>query len=245
MAATAARALFRWAADKEIVDDWRLERAIVAVKVKRRKRRPIPREDLEKIIAWFGPRRDHMTLIDLRDRAMFFYMLVTAARLGELLQAMRKDYIAPIVIQKGGSEKTLNTSPTVLDMVQDYLRARRDDSPFLWVKHGNNITVAGQRLMPSGVREACTRIALDLQIARFSPHRIRHSSASFLANMGKSPAAIAALLGHADLDTVYEYIEIDTPMLQDLTDTMDALIRPPARPLLRAPRRSWTDYRGR
>ena len=78
-----------------------------------------------------------------------------------------------------------------------------------------------------------------------SPHRIRHSTASYLANKGKSPAAIAALLGHADLDTVYEYIEIDAPMLKDLTDTMDDFIRPPARPLPRATRRDWSDYVGR
>ncbi len=99
MAGTAARALFHWAADRDMVD-WRLERSIVSVKVKRKKRRPIPRADLDKIIAWLGPRRPHMSLIDLRDRAMFFYMFVTAARLGELLQAMRRDFIAPIAAAK-------------------------------------------------------------------------------------------------------------------------------------------------
>lgn len=243
-ASSAARALIRWAADRDIID-WRLERAIVSVKVKKRKRRPIPAEDLAKIIRWLGPRRPHMELVQLRDRAMFFYYLVTAARVSEALQALRKDYIAPVIIQKGGGEKTLRTTPSVLDMINDYLSRRHDDSPWLFVKHGNNISATGERLEPSGVREACKRIALQLQIPYFSPHRIRHTSASYLANKGESPAAIAALLGHANLDTVYEYIEIDEPMLRQLSSKLEQLIKPEPRALPRASRRSWSDYVGR
>jgi integrase len=76
---------------------------------------------------------------------------------------VRADYVAPVVIQKGGSEKQLHT----------------------------------------------TISALELQIPYFTPHNIRHTSASYMANKDVSPAVVASWLGHANLDTVMEYIEID------------------------------------
>ena len=240
-ASSIARSLLRWAAEREIVD-WRLERAIAPVRVKRTKRRPIPGRDLARILAYLGPRRPHMTLVELRDRALFVYLLVTGARVSEALQAKRGDYVAPIVIQKGGSEKTLRTSPTALDMVIDYLRARRDDSPWLWIKHGNNINAAGARLESSGVREAWIRLAIDLQIKRFTTHQVRHSCATVLANAGVSPAAIADHLGHADLKTVMQYIEVEEPLRLVVTNTLEQLVKPAPRPLPRASR-GWGDYR--
>jgi site-specific recombinase XerD len=241
-ASSIARALLRWAADREIID-WRLERAIVPVKVKRTKRRPIPREDLAKILAYILPRRPHMSLVELRDRALFVYLLVTGARVTEALQAKRTDYIAPIVIQKGGGEKQLRTTSTALALIHDYLRARHDDSLWLWIKHGNNINAAGDRLESSGVREAWIRLALKLQIPQFTTHQVRHSTATVLANANVSPAAIADHLGHADLRTVMQYIEVEEPLRLEIDNVLEGVIRQPRPPLPPAPRRSWRDYR--
>ncbi len=243
-ASSIARGLLRWAAEREIID-WRLERAVVPVNVKRRKVRPIPREDLARIIRYLVPMRPHMTLVELRDRALTIYILVTGARVSEALQAKRTDYVMPIVIQKGGGEKTLRPTSTALDLVHDYLRARRDDWPWLWIQHGNNINAAGARLESSGVREALIRLALRLQIKPFTTHQLRHSYATVLGNAGISPAAIADGLGHADLRTVMEYLEVQEPLQLQVVETMEQLVKQPRRPLPPAPRRSWTDYRGR
>lgn len=243
-ASTAVRKLLRYAAELDMVD-WRLEKALVSVRIKREKRRhPIPRADLDKILRWVWWEPRHMSLIDYRDRALFVYLLVTAARVGEALQARRQDYVMPVVIQKGGGEKTLHTTVSALDLIQRYLRARRrDDSPWLWIKHGNNISAEGDRLNESGVREMCRRIALDLQIAYFTPHMIRHTSASYAANKHESPAVIASWLGHANLDTVMDYIEIDEASLAQLGKTIEQLVRPPAPRPLPPASRSWRDYR--
>jgi len=243
-ASTAVRKLLNWAADRDMVD-WRLERALVSVKIKRRKKRhPIPRPDLLRIIewAWWEPRR--MSIIDLRDRALFMYLLVTALRVSEVVQVLRSDFVAPIVVQKGGDEVTGHTSPSALDLVQRYLAARKhDDSPWLWIKHGNNINAEGERLSDSGVREMCTRIALELQIAKFSPHRIRHSSASYMANKGVSAPIVATWLHHANLDTVMDYIEIDDETLLQVSETMEKLVRRPSPRPLPPASRGWRDYR--
>lgn len=241
-ASSIARGLLRWAAEREIVD-WRLERAVVPVNVKRRKVHPVPPADLAKVIRYLVPLRPHMTIVELRDRAMTIYILVTGARVSEALQALRTDYTLPVVIQKGGGEKTLRPTATALDLVHDYLRARRDDWPWLWVQHGNNINAAGARLKSSGVREALIRLALRLQIKPFTTHQLRHSYATVLGNAGISPAAIADGLGHADLRTLMEYLEVQEPLQLQVVETMEQLVKQPRRPLPPAPRRSWTDYR--
>ncbi len=241
-ASSIARGLLRWAAEREIVD-WRLERAVVPVNVKRRKVHPVPPADLAKVIRYLVPLRPHMTIVELRDRAMTIYILVTGARVSEALQAMRTDYTLPVVIQKGGGEKTLRPTATALDLVHDYLRARRDDWPWLWVQHGNNINAAGGRLKSSGVREALIRLALRLQIKPFTTHQLRHSYATTLGNAGISPAAIADGLGHADLRTLMEYLEVQEPLQLQVVETMEQLVKQPRIPLPPAPRRSWRDYR--
>jgi len=243
-ASSIARGLLRFAAEREWID-WRLERAVVPVRVKKRKVPPIPMADLQAILRYLVPRRPHITLVELRDRALFVYLLVTGARVTEALQAKRTDYSLPTIVQKGGSEKTLRPTATAVDLVHDYLRARRDDSPWLWVKHGNNINATGDRLQSSGVREAMTRIALRLQLRTFTTHQVRHSYATVLGNAGVPHAAIADGLGHADLRTLMDYLEVGEPLKLEVVDTMERFVKPAPRPLPPAPRRSWTDYRGR
>jgi site-specific recombinase XerD len=244
-ASSSAKALIRWASELEMVD-WRLERAILPVRVKKRKRRPLPKADLMRILAHIVPRDQHRTIVELRDGALFVYLLVTGSRVDAALHVRKDDYVSPIVIQKGGNEKQLNTTATALDLVLRYLRARRDDSPWLWIKHGNNLNAAGERLESSGVREAWIRLCIELQIKPFTTHQLRHTSATFMANRGVSPFAIKERLGHVKLETTMGYIEVDEELQREADVAFEDLLHAaPLKPLRRAPRRSWTDYTGR
>src|SRR5579859_4048134 len=231
-ASSSAKALIRWAAEREMVD-WRLERAIMPVKVRKRKRYPIPDQDLAKMLAYLVPARPRRTLVELRDRALFVYLLVTGSRVDAALHVLRNDYAAPVVIQKGGSEKQLNTTATALDLVQDYLRARRDDSPWLWIKHGNNIRAQGERLESSGVREAWIRLCLELRLPTFTTHQLRHTSATFMAKRRIPVVAIKDRLGHVKLETTMGYIEVDEEMQREADSAFEELSRPPAASLHR------------
>lgn len=245
-ASSAAKSLIRWAAERDILD-WRLERAIAPVKVRKKKRRPIASEDLVKILAWLVPPRPRRTIVELRDRALFVYLLVTGSRVDAALHVLKSDYIAPIVVVKGGNEKQLNTTSTALELMQDYLRARRDDSPWAFIKHGNNLRAAGDRLEASGVREAWIRLALELQIPPFTTHQLRHTSATLMANKGVNVLAIKERLGHVKLETTMGYIEVDGQLQRQADSAFEDLLHAaaPPRPLPRAPRRRWTDYTGR
>ena len=89
------RQLIGWAADHDIVD-MRLLRSLAKVKKRQHRPRPIPPDDLAKIKAYLIPRRRKEHIIHLRDRALFFYLLTTGARVSEALQVTRAEIVDEI-----------------------------------------------------------------------------------------------------------------------------------------------------
>jgi site-specific recombinase XerD len=221
---TSVRQLLRWAAERDIVD-WRLEKAIVGVRTRHNLPRPIPPADLAQLKAYLGPRRPRMTALELRDRAMFYFFLTSAARVSEALQVRRRDFERARVVQKGGTEKELRIPPTVVEMVNDYLAARRDDLPWLWIAHGNNVN-AVRKLADSGVREAWRRLCYLLGIDRFTTHQLRHTAITELLDRGIGELAIADHAGHHGLQTIHNYGQVRTHAREQLLDAMEDLAQP-------------------
>lgn len=225
--ATAVRQLIEWAADRDVVDV-KLVRAIARVRTRRREqdqRQPIPASDLAQLMAYLGQRRRRMTIIDLRDRALFFFLLETGLRVSEALQVTRAGYIGGRVRQKGGTWIEFAITATVAEMIADYNRVRRDESPWQWVKHGNNAAVEG-RLADSGVREIWRRLCAQLGIPRFTTHQLRHTSASLIheKQLGDE-LVIAAHLHHADTRTAHRYVKVSDSRKQQVLDGLETLIR--------------------
>ena len=236
--ATAVRRLIGFAADRDIVD-WKLERAIKGVRQRRRDsehvRQPIPPADLELLKAYLGPRRARMTLIDLRDRALFFVLYTTGLRVSEALQMPREGYESCRVRQKGGSYIDIFVPPTVTLYVADYLHARRDDLPLLWVALGNN-TNAIRPLQDSGVREVWRRLCRQLGIEYFTTHQLRHTCATELRAAGVSEQGQADWLHHADTRTVHKYAkDRGGEMRQQTLGVMEDIVRRGARSASMAP----------
>lgn len=228
---TAVRQLIRWAADRDIVD-LKLERAIVSVKTRHKDdehvRQPIESEDLVRLMAHLGPRRARMTVIDLRDRALFFVLLETGARVSEVLAMPRERFERCRVRQKGGTFVELELTPTVVDFVADWLRVRTDNLPWLWIAIGNN-TSSVRQLADSGVREIWRKLCRRLDIERFTTHQLRHTCATELRAAGVSEQAQADHLHHADTRTVHKYAKGRGGERQKTLDVMEELIRQGAR----------------
>jgi site-specific recombinase XerD len=228
---TAVKQLIRWAADRDIVD-LKLERAIVGVRTRHRSdqetRQPISEEDLARLMAYLGPRRARMTVVDLRDRALFFVLLATGARVNEALQMPRAGFEHSRVRQKGGSYIELELTPSAVDFVHDYLRARSDELPWLWVAHGNHGGEERQ-LADSGVREAWRRLCYRLSIERFTTHQLRHTSATVLLEGNVDHLAVANHLHHADTRTVHRYAKVRDRVRQKTLDVMENFITDNAR----------------
>lgn len=225
--ATGVRRMIEWAAERDIVDI-KLLKAIARVRTRRRsenERQPVPANDLALLMAHLGPRRRRMSIIDLRDRALFFFFLETGMRVGEVLQVMRTNYVAGRVRQKGGSWVEFQIGPAVAEFIADYTRVRTDDSPYLWVKHGNNAAVTG-RLADSGVREIWRRLCAQLGIERFTTHQLRHTSATVIHERGLGDElTIAAHLHHADTRTAHRYVKVSEESKQRVLEGFEHLIR--------------------
>jgi site-specific recombinase XerD len=228
LAGTAARQFLRWAAERGVVD-FRLEKVLAKVKTPDALPRPIPKADLEIIKAYLLPRHPHMNQVALRDRALFFYLLTTGARVSEALQVRRDDLDGPVVRQKGGSEKRLLMPPAAAELVSDYLRSRADKSPWLWISHRTNAPLG--RLGPPGVREIWRKLAKKLDLKPWTTHQLRHTCATELLEAGVPELVIAEHLGHHGLGSIHIYGQVRAKQRQQAVDVMDALVGQ-SRPLM-------------
>jgi len=225
LAVTAARQLIRWAAERELGVDFRLDKALAKVKTPDPMPRPIAKADLEIIKAYLLPRRPRMGIVPLRDRALFFYLLTTGARVSEALQVRRDDLDAPLVRQKGGSEKHLLMPPSARELVEDYLRARTDNQPWLWITHKTNAPIT--RLGAPGVREIWRKLAKKLGLTPWTTHQLRHTCATELLEAGVPELVIAEHLGHHGLGTLHHYGQVRAKQRQQAVDVMDDLVQAP------------------
>jgi site-specific recombinase XerD len=221
LAATAARQFLRWAADRDLVD-LKLILAIARVRTHRLLPRPIPPADLARIKAYLAPRRPRMAVRALRDRALFFYLLSTGARVSEVLQVTRKEASHAIVWQKGGSQKVLMAPPVALAAVDDFLAARKDDCPWLWVTYDNNREL--RKLTPDGVREIWKRVARKVGVPRWTTHQLRHTCATELLEAGLPEIVVAEHLGHHGLGSITNYAQVRHAQRQQAVDAMQTFL---------------------
>ena len=221
VATNAARGFLKWLARRRIVAQ-ELEDSIVTVKAARLLPRPLADDDFARLLAYLLPRRPRMAGQDLRDRALFTYLVATGARVSEALQVSRDEVEQALVIQKGGSQKWLRIPPAVVGYVSDYLASRVDECPWLWVTYDSNRPT--RRLDAAGVREIWTRLARRVGVPRFTTHQLRHTSATLLLDQGLGHIAIADHLGHADLSTVMNYARVRGGARQGIADAMQQLL---------------------
>lgn len=222
IASTAARQLLLWASDRDVVD-MRLLRAIAPVRTPARLPRPIPLADLREIQAYFALPRRRPTLRLLRDRALFTTLLVTGARISEVLQLHRSHFTGgrPIIVrQKGGREKELFLTDTAREHVRAYLEARTDDQQWAFV----TVRPIARRLRRELVRIIWRRLAKILGIPTFTSHQIRHTTATELKRAGISDLVVANHLGHANLATLANYAAVVDEHREAKTVVLETLL---------------------
>lgn len=221
LAGTAVRQFIRWAADHDLVD-LKLALAIARVRRPRLLPRPIASADLARAKAFLTPRRPHMAVQALRDRALFFYLLSTGARVSEALQVTRGDVRQALVWQKGGHQKILMAPPKAIEAIEEYLAARVDTCPWLWVTHETNREL--RRLSPEGVRLIWRRIARKVGVKPWTTHQLRHTCATELLEAGLPEIVVAEHLGHHGLGTITNYAQVRPGQRQQAVDAMQGFL---------------------
>jgi site-specific recombinase XerD len=227
LAITATRQFIKFGVWNDYITDAKLERALAKVKQPEAEPHPISEEDLAKIQAYLLPLTSDLTLTQLRDRALFVFILSTGARVSEALQPTRTNYAKPTVIQKGGSKKTLGVTPKAVEIVGDYLACRTDDRPELWV------ILATRRYLepmnPADVRLVWKKMSKRLGLSYWTTHAIRHTTATVLLDAEIDHLVIAEHLGHHGVGTIANYAKVRDKGRQRVLGAMDEVLSlPPA-----------------
>jgi len=162
----------------------------------------------------------------LRDRAMFELLYGTGVRVGELVALDVRDVdLHGGVVRvwgKGGKERVLPLPGQARQALARWLAARRHRGalaePLFPSLRGRRGAAPG-RLDPRDVRRRLRKRALEAGLpGRVHPHRLRHSYATHLLDMGADLRAIQELLGHASLSTTQRYTAVSAERLVAVYD---------------------------
>src|SRR5437016_7210988 len=130
--------------------------------------------------------------------------------------------IIRVVAGKGGKDRDLPLSPTLLETLRVYWRWRK---PKLYMFPTRTL---GRRLdqpiSDKTVWIACSEAARRAGInKRVTPHTLRHSWATHLLEAGTDLRTIQVLLGHGDLETTAQYLHLSRRHLQAVSNPLDGL----------------------
>lgn len=76
------------------------------------------------------------------------------------------------------------------------------------------VTRKGVRVTPSRLGYLLTRACADLELPRLTPHRLRHTYATWLAEEETPIQDIQHVLGHKDINTTIRYLGVDLSRVQ-------------------------------
>jgi integrase/recombinase XerC len=162
----------------------------------------------------------------LRDQALFELMYGAGLRVGEIVALDVRDLDLVRgevrVWGKGGKERVVPLPKAARDALRAYLDERRAPGVLaepLFVSLNAARGAKPQRLGARDARRRLRKRALEAGLAgRIHPHRMRHSYATHLLDMGADLRAIQELLGHASLSTTQRYTAVSAERLVAVYD---------------------------
>jgi site-specific recombinase XerC len=138
------------------------------------------------------------------------------------------------VIGKGNKERQMVFSPTVRDMVREFLSIRGvDDEPLF-------------HLTANGIKTMFRRIQLDVGLEKFHPHQCRHQFATTMLRRGEHLEVIGVMLGHDDYNTTRRYLSIDDTDIaraHEAASPFDTMMGQTAPPAPSRPRQRYSNRR--
>ncbi len=161
-----------------------------------------------------------------RDRALVETLYGAGVRVGELVALDVRDvdlHRGEIrVTGKGGKERVVPLPGAARDALEAYLAPRRGPNILaepLFTSLRPRRESAPRRLGARDVRRVLAARARRAGLAdRVHPHRLRHSYATHLLDMGADLREIQELLGHASLSTTQKYTAVSAERLLEVYD---------------------------
>ena len=169
---------------------------------------------------------DTSTESGLRDRAIIELLYSGGLRVSELV-GLNRDSINLerrefMVRGKGSKDRPIFISKSARDKVQDYLDARTDSLPALFLNNSRNtqtVDTSGnyRRITARSVERIVEKYARLAGITKHvSPHTLRHSFATDLLMNGADLRSVQSMLGHADISTTQIYTHVTDAHLREI-----------------------------
>ncbi|MBR3270106.1 tyrosine-type recombinase/integrase [Candidatus Saccharibacteria bacterium] len=169
---------------------------------------------------------DLSTESGLRDRAIIELLYSGGLRVSELVNLNRdsinlakKEFM---VRGKGSKDRPIFISDACADRLADYLDARTDSLPALFLNNSRNLQAVDtsgdyRRITARSVERIVEKYARMAGITKHvSPHTLRHSFATDLLMNGADIRAVQSLLGHADISTTQIYTHVTDAHLKEV-----------------------------
>jgi len=120
---------------------------------------------------------------------------------------------------KGDKAREAKLSPTLYAWLRQYWARERPPQPHLFASRR-----WGKPPTPESVRAALADAAKKAWIAkRVTPHVLRHSFATHLLEQGTDVRVVAALLGHASLQSTAHYARVTEKLVRQTPSPLDLL----------------------
>ena len=174
-----------------------------------------------------GPEQPRHRLGRLRDSAIVELLYGTGIRVGELAALDVRDidlHLGEVrVMGKGNKERIIPIPEKARLALALWLDARRrpgvlSEPLFIVLRRNRELEV--RRLSARDVRRGLERRGRAGGLSdRVHPHRLRHSYATHLLDMGADLREIQELLGHASLSTTQKYTAVSVEHLRQVYDS--------------------------
>lgn len=162
----------------------------------------------------------------MRDRAIIELLFSGGLRVSELI-GLNRDSINLerrefMVRGKGNKDRPIFIDKTTAEHVGDYLAARTDSLPALFLNNSKNQQTPDtsgdyRRLSPRSVERIIEKYARLAGITKHvTPHTLRHSFATDLLMNGADLRSVQSMLGHANISTTQIYTHVTDPHLREI-----------------------------
>jgi site-specific recombinase XerD len=167
---------------------------------------------------------DASSEVGLRDLAVIELLFSSGLRVSELVN-LNRDHINTtrrefMVRGKGQKDRPIFISESAAEHVNDYLHARIDNLPPLFLSYSRNNTISNggdyRRLTARSIQRIISRYARMAGITKHvSPHTMRHSYATDLLMNGADIRSVQAMLGHSNIATTQIYTHVTDQHLRE------------------------------
>ena len=151
-----------------------------------------------------------------RDRCILTLFLNCGLRISELIglnvSDIRGDQLR--VLGKGNKERILYLNDACVQAIQDYLAVRPGQQAI--DRNAFFLSRRRTRISKSAVEKLVKKYLLKagLDSTQYSPHKLRHTAATLMLQIGVDVRTLQELLGHENLNTTQIYTHVDNDNLR-------------------------------